>query len=361
MRIRMRHACLAAVLAAVLVPGTAWGQAAKKPGPTAPAQPAKKPGVKGPGLLVPESVIVERDVEYGRAGDRALRLDILRPRRESDKPLPVIVFIHGGAWVGGNKSAGHRLLLPFAASGRYFCASVGYRLTGEAIWPAQIHDCKAAIRWLRANAKKYNLDPERIGVWGISAGGHLVSLLGTSGGVKDLEGANGSPDQSSRVTCVVDFCGPSDFLAFARFRRKALPPPAEANSPESKLLGGPVNEKKDLAIAASPVTYASADDPPFLIVHGTNDELVPFDQAELLQAALKKAGAEAILVEIEGGGHGIGGPEVGKRVRAFWAKYLRGEEVTVSAEPIKAGPPRKVPPLRPKPVAKPPKVKPRPK
>jgi len=258
-------------------------------------------------------------------------------------------------------AAGQRLLLPFGASGKYFCASVGYRLTGEAIWPAQIHDCKAAIRWLRANAKKYNLDPEQIGVWGISAGGQLVSLLGTSGGVKELEGASGSPGRSSRVTCVVDFCGPSDFLAFARFRRKALPPPAEANSPESKLLGGPVSEKKDLALAASPVTYASADDPPFLIVHGTSDELVPFDQAELLQAALKKAGAEAILVEIEGGGHGIGGPEVGRRVRDFFAKYLRGEEVAVSAKPIKGGPPPKVPPVRPKPAANAPKGKPRPK
>jgi acetyl esterase/lipase len=273
----------------------------------------------------------------------------------------VIVFIHGGAWAVGNKSAGHPPLAPFAASGQYFCVSVGYRLTGEAIWPAQVHDCKAAIRWLRANARRYNLDPERIGVWGSSAGGHLVSLLGTSGGVKELEGANGSPDQSSRVTCVVDFCGPSDFLAFARFRRKAMPPPAEANSPESQLLGGPINEKKDLAIAASPVTYASADDPPFLIVHGTNDEVVPLEQAELLQAALKKAGAEAILVEVEGGGHGIRGPEVSKRVRAFFAKYLRGEKVTVSAEPIKAGPPPKAPPVGPKPGANPSKGKPRPK
>lgn len=290
--------------------------------------PKQPPAARGPRL--PENVTLQRDVEYGKAGDRPLKLDIIRPKRPADSPLPVIVFIHGGAWRAGNKSGGVARLLPFAASGNYFCASVGYRLSGEATWPAQIHDCKAAIRWLKANAKKYNINPEKIGVWGSSAGGHLVNMLGTSGDVKGLEGDCGSPDQSSRVACVVPFCGPSDFMAIGRLKGGAAP------AAVTQLLGGPIDEKKEAAIAASPVTHVSKDDPPFLIVHGTADRTVPFAQAETLHAALKKAGVDSTLVKIEGGGHGIGGPEVMKRVRAFFEKHLRGRDVEVSDEPIPA-------------------------
>ncbi len=303
-------------------------------GDAASGQPPGKKAAPKRAWKAPENVIIERDVQYGQAGARPLVLDIIRPREASQKPRPVIVFIHGGAWRGGDKSNGHGNLIPFAASGNYFCASVGYRLTGEAIWPAQIHDCKAAIRWLKANAQKYNIDPEKIGVWGPSAGGHLVSLLGTSGDVKELEGSNGSPDRTSRVACVVDFFGPSDFLAFAKFKRTEMP--ASRESPESTLFGGKVEEKRELARQASPVTYASADDPPFLIVHGTDDPLVPLEQAELMYSALKKAGADATFVKILGGGHGFGGPEVDARVRAFFARHLRGQDIKVSDEPIKA-------------------------
>ena len=275
----------------------AWGQPAKTPQPS-------------------DAVTIERDVEYGRAGDRALKLDLVLPKQPSEKPRPVIVFIHGGGWRGGDKSQGVAGVARFAASGQYVGVSVGYRLSKEAIWPAPIHDCKAAIRFLKANAKKYNLDPERIGVWGISAGGHLVSLLGTSGGVKELEGDCGSPEQSSRVACVVDFCGPSDFPAIGKLTG------GEAPSAVSQLLGGPIAEKQEAAKAASPITYVTKDDPPFLIVHGTKDAIVPLDQAESFYAALKKAGVDATLVKIEGGGHGIGGVEVAKRVQAFFDKHL---------------------------------------
>src|SRR5581483_3788056 len=163
----------------------------------------------------PDNVNREVDVVYGKAGDIDLKLDLYLPKAEAKKPRPVVVWIHGGGWSGGNKSSGARLA-DLVSTGDYAGVSVGYRLTGVAPWPAQIHDCKAAIRWIRANAKKYNFDPDRIGVWGSSAGGHLVSMLGTSGDVKDLEGSNGSPGQSTRVRCVVDFCGPSDFLAFVK-------------------------------------------------------------------------------------------------------------------------------------------------
>ncbi len=279
-----------------------------------------------------KKVHIERDVEYGRAGDRPLKLDLYCPKQKSEKPLPVIVYVHGGAWMSGDKSMAALRLAAIAAQGDYVCVSVGYRLSGEAIWPAQIHDCKAAIRWLRANAAKYHLDPEKIGVWGTSAGGHLVSMLGTSGDVKDLEGDCGSAGQSSRVTCVVDFCGPSDFSAIA----------AAPHTVVRRLLGGgSLEEIKEKLIAASPVTYVSKDDPPFLIVHGTDDNTVPIRQAEILYAALQQAGVEAVFVKIEGGGHGIDGPEVKERVMAFFDKHLRGQQVEVSAEPIKAAPPQR--------------------
>lgn len=308
----------------------AWGQPPK----AEKARPAPKPPV------IPANVVVERDVQYGKAGDRPLVLDIVRPKETSAKARPVIVFIHGGGWSGGNKSGGIGALVPFAASGNYFCVSVEYRLSGEAIWPAQIHDCKAAIRWLKANATKFNVDPAKIGVWGGSAGGHLVSMLGVTGGAKELEGNCGSADQSSRVACVVDFCGPSDFLTIARVKATAG---HNAYGAVSMLLGGPVEERKDVAKAASPVTYVSKKSSPFLIVHGTADPVVPLAQAEELFAALKKAGADATFVKIEGGGHGIGGPEVQGRVRDFFEKQLRGQNVEVSDKPIQAPPtqPRK--------------------
>jgi acetyl esterase/lipase len=293
-----------------------------------PEQPRQRPGAAARPL--PENVVIQRDIQYGRAGDRALKLDVVRPRKPRDGPLPVVVFVHGGAWRGGNKSGGVGRLVPLAASGDYFCASVEYRLSGEATWPAQIHDCKAAIRWLKANAGKYNVDPRKIGVWGSSAGGHLVNMLGTSGDVKPLEGACGSPDQSSRVACVVAFCGPSDFTAILR-RREGAAPAAVA-----QLLGGPIEKKREAVIAASPISHVSQDDPPFLLVHGTEDRTVPFQQAESLHAALSKAGVDSTLLKIEGGGHGIGGPEVLQRVKAFFDKHLRGRDVEVSGEPIRS-------------------------
>lgn len=277
-----------------------------------------------------EKITIERDVKYGAAGQRALTLDIVRPRETPKDPMPVVCFIHGGGWSGGNKRDGLGLLRPLAEDG-YFCVSVGYRLTGEAAWPAQIHDCKAAIRWLRANAKQYHLDPDKIAVWGASAGGHLVAVLGTSGDVKELEGECGSPGQSSRVTCVLNWFGPTDLVA----AWKDPTVPAWVKGLLDKLAGGPAADKLDVLRAASPATYATKDDAPILTMHGTKDPLVPLDQAKILDAALKKAGADSTLVIVEGAGHGFGGDEVFGRVRAFFDKHLRGRDVKVSGEPIK--------------------------
>jgi acetyl esterase/lipase len=273
-----------------------------------------------------EKLNVETDIEYAKAGDVSLKLDVYKPKAGSDKPRPCIVWIHGGGWQGGNKSSGLGRIGDLVASGDYVGVSVGYRLTAVANWPAQIHDCKAAIRWVRANADKLGIDPNKIGIWGSSAGGHLVSMLGTSGDVKEVEGDLGTGGVSSRVACVVDYCGPSDFPAFELTRG--------SEGPVTKLLGGFPKDKLDIARHASPITYVTKDDPPFLIVHGTADATVPFDQGVRFHEALKKAGVDTTFVRIEGGGHGIGGAEIDSRVKSFFERHLLGKDVEVSSEPI---------------------------
>jgi acetyl esterase/lipase len=261
-----------------------------------------------------------RDLEYAKPDGKPQLLDLFVPEK-ADGPLPLIVWIHGGAWSAGSKNG-----TPAMGQLRrgYAVASINYRLSQEAIFPAQIYDCKAALRWLRAHAKQYNLDPKHIGVWGSSAGGHLVALLGTSGDVKELEGDEGNLDQSSRVQAACDWFGPTDFCQMAAH----APPDSRmqhdtANSPESKLIGGPIQENKDKVAKANPITYVSKDDPPFLIMHGDKDPLVPHHQSELLNDALKKAGVDVTFKTVEGAGHGFGGPEVMKTVEEFFDKHLK--------------------------------------
>jgi acetyl esterase/lipase len=264
---------------------------------------------------LPDNVELIRDVEYGKGGDRAVRMHILRPKTPTGEPMPVLVWIHGGGWRGGSYNQGIRLLPPFAAKG-YFCVSVEYRLSGEAKFPAQIHDCKCAIRYLRAHAKKYNIDPNRIGVWGASAGGHLVALLGTSGDVKELEGSGGWPDQSSRVQAVCDWFGPTEFF-------KLVADSEGATSPVEGLLDGKVADRAELAKLAAPLTHVSKDDAPILMMHGDMDRLVPLSQSEVLHEALKKAGVDSTLHVVKGAGHGFGGPEISKLVNDFFDRHLK--------------------------------------
>jgi acetyl esterase/lipase len=214
-------------------------------------------------------------------------------------------------------------------------ASINYRLSDEAKFPAQIEDCKAAIRFLRANARKHNIDPQKIGVAGSSAGGHLVALLGTSGGVKDLEGNEGNLTQSSRVQAVVDFCGPIDFFkqveyyalkAGAAATQSGQGPKHAADGPVIRLLGGLPSEKKDLATKANPITHITRDDPPFLIIHGQNDKLVPPWQSQLLYDALRAAGIEARLILVPDAGHGMpGGKASLETAGRFFDRHLKNE------------------------------------
>lgn len=298
----------------------------------------RAPAANGPlgGPRLPDSVRAERDVPYASSDHPRQRLDLYLPREPKSDRLPLIVFIHGGGWRNGDKAGGLAQILPFVRTGEYAGASIGYRLSGDAVWPAQIHDCKAALRWLRAHADRYGLDPDRIGVMGTSAGGHLAAMLGASGGVEALEGDLGEfRSVSSRVACVVDFFGPADLLTMGD-----APGSIDhnaPNSPESLLLGGPVQEVRDRARQASPLTYVSADDPPVLIVHGADDRIVPFDQSVKLDAALRAAGVSSVLIRVEGGGHGgFRNPEINARVRAFFDRHLRGLDVAIPATPLSA-------------------------
>jgi|CXWL01.1.fsa_nt_gi acetyl esterase/lipase len=225
-------------------------------------------------------------------------------------PSPLLVWIHGGGWSGGARNMPSRAAA--LCERGYAVASIDYRLTGTAPWPAQGQDCKGALRWLRANAANFDIDPDRIGVWGSSAGGHLVAWLGAAGGVgtttignstMDLEGATGGNlDSSSRVQAVVDWYGPTDLL-FMRMYPSGIDHD-DPESPEGNLLDGAVPDNPERVALVNPVSFLSADDPPFLLMHGTVDDSVPFHQSELLYRALVNRGLAATFVPILDAGHG---------------------------------------------------------
>ena len=260
------------------------------------------------------------DLEYAKVDGKSLRLDLYLPaKREAGAPLPLVAWIHGGGWQSGSKER-----CPFAAlcGEGYAVASIEYRLTDVATFPAQIHDCKAAIRWLRAHAKEYGLDADRIGVVGSSAGGHLVALLGTSGDVKEIEGSvGGNLAYSSRVQAVADFCGPAALAEGGAL----VPENADQRDRKAltKLLGGPLSENREKARQASPVSYVTSDDPPFLIVHGDEDPLVPLNQSQVLAARLEQAKVPCKLHVVKGGGHGVLSTETVQMAKAMFDQQLK--------------------------------------
>lgn len=266
---------------------------------------------------LPEGTQTLRDLAYVPDGHDRQKLDLYLPPAQNR--LPLVVWIHGGAFRAGSKDQCPALWLLREG---YAVASINYRLSQHAIFPAQIEDCKAAVRFLRANAPKYQLDPDRFGVWGASAGGHLAAMLGTTSDLRAFDrGAHTTV--SSRVHAVVDWFGPTDFTLMNKFPG-AMDHDAP-DSPESQLIGGPVQENRDKAQKANPVTYVTAEDPPFLIMHGDKDPLVPVNQSQLLEAALRKAGVPVVLHVIAGAGHGFQGDEPLRLVREFFAQKLKGQ------------------------------------
>ena len=269
-------------------------------------------------MNVPEGVTVYRDLAYVTDGHERQKLDLYVP--ETGENLPLIIWIHGGAWRGGNKT--HYMPIEYLKAG-YAGASLNYRLSQHAIFPAQIEDVKAAVRWLRANAETYRLDPNRFAAWGSSAGGHLVAMLGTAGDVKEFE-VGENLEVSSRVQAVVDYFGPTDFLQMDAQRLPDGLVHDVPDSPESQLVGGPIQEHQDRVARANPVTYISKDAPPFLIVHGNKDPLVPYQQSVLLNDALKKAGVPVTFYKVEGGGHGwFKDPRVPELTKVFLEQHLK--------------------------------------
>lgn len=280
-----------------------------------------------------QPITFELDIPYANTDHPRQRLDLYLPKdRKSDK-LPVIVYFHGGGWLQGNKADGAGRLMTLVRTGKYAGVSVGYRLSREATWPAQLHDCKAAIRWVRAHADQYGLDPDRIAVWGRSAGAHLALMIGVTGDGPEGEGAFGSTDgASSKVACVANYFGVTDIPAL-------VGQPSDIDrttpgAPEAQLLGGPLLDNPAKAQAASPIAYVTADDPPVLTVHGDADRAVPYDQAVRLDAALRQAGVPSYFVTVKGAGHGDFPKGVNERLQAFFARYLLGQQVDISTQPI---------------------------
>jgi acetyl esterase/lipase len=239
----------------------------------------------------PPGVAVFKNLAYVPGGKEHQKLDLYVPI-DGEGPFPLIMWIHGGAWEYGSKEG--CIARPWARKG-FVVASINYRLSQEAKFPAQIEDCKAAVRWLRAHAREFQIDRDRVIAWGDSAGGHLAALLGTAGDVAEWE--PGPPAESSRVQAVIDWYGRADLS-------RVCTDPAMAEHAVAHLLGGSGPKVSVIARKASPITYVSKDDPPFLIMHGDVDTTVPVQQSEALAEALKKAEVPVILVVLKGVGHG---------------------------------------------------------
>jgi acetyl esterase/lipase len=290
---------------------------------------------KGPGGMAGSSTFASvaptyKDLAYASVSP-AQMLDLYIPTTGSG-PFPVVVMVHGGGFMMGDKADGAGLTgVDQLLEAGYAVASINYRLSGEATYPAQINDAKAAVRYLRANAAKYNLNPDKFGAWGASAGGNLVSLLGTTCGVAELEGADlGNADQSSCVQAVVDWFGPIDFLKMdEQFAGTSCPANHnDASSPESKLVGAPIQTVPDVVATTNPMNYITADDAPFFIENGTADCNIPPVQNKNLADALSAIiGANTVTyTSLEGAGHGgsqFGAAENLQQVINFLDTYLK--------------------------------------
>ena len=271
----------------------------------------------GPKLKTPDSVAFEPNMEFANPDGQHLQLDMARPKN-GDGPFPAIVCIHGGGFRAGSRQGYDGLCIRLAEQG-YVAVTVSYRLAPKYQFPAAIHDTKAAVRWLRANAKKFKIDPERIGVTGGSAGGHLAQFLGVTGDVRQFEGDGGNPDQSSRVACVVNYYGPSDFT-------KSYGKSVDAAQVLPLWLGGDLDQARQKHITASPLYWVTPNAAPTLCIHGTEDKYVAHEQAVWLIDRLKAANVEAELLTLPGAGHGFKGKDADvaeKAMLAFFAKHLK--------------------------------------
>jgi acetyl esterase/lipase len=277
-------------------------------------------GIRAGESVIPESVIFERDIEYSNPDNQHLQLNLARPKN-AEGAMPAVLCIHGGGFRAGNREGNNALCLKMAERG-FVAATVTYRLAPKYQFPAAVHDVKAAIRWLRANAAKYQIDPARIGVTGDSAGGHLAQFLGVTAGVKEFEGDGGHADQSSSVTCVVNRYGPSDLT-------KSYGKSVDAAEVLPLFLGGDLETARERHVLASPLNWVTPRAGPTLILHGTEDKYVAYEQAVWMRDRLQACGVEVELLTLEGAGHGFKGADAEKAERAllaFFEKHLKADE-----------------------------------
>ncbi len=272
--------------------------------------------VQGNSASLPKYEIIS-DIEYSSPGGLPLLLDLYLPENPDRKPLPVVIWVHGGGWLNGSKA---KPKAEYLAEHGYAVVSINYRLTHEGTWPAQIDDCRESVRWVRRNAESYSFDPKHIGAWGSSAGGHLVALMGTLPYPEN-------ESVSSRVQAVCDWYGPTELLS--------MPPNNVGNgrteedvatSNGAKLLGCTVGDCPDLARRASGLDNVSSDDAPFLIMHGDLDPGVPLSQSTRFYEKLKAHGVPVVFKVVRDAGHGgplFSTPVVKERVLAFFDTYLK--------------------------------------
>lgn len=266
------------------------------------------------------------NVEYGKAGDQALTLNLAAPKDQAE-PAPAVVCIHGGGWAAGDKRMFDGLIRELAEQG-YVAVTVGYRFAPAHPFPAQVEDCKCAVRWLRDNAEELKIDPQHIGAVGASAGGHLAMMLGVMDSSDGLEGSGGSPEQPSKVQAVVAYFGPTNFVGEY--------PPASRGIVKN-FIGGTLEERKDDYVRASPITYVDKSDAPILIFQGTKDVLVPYDQAYQMAEALTKVGVPGRVELLLGQSHGWGGKELERTMRAtreFFDEHLKKAADKPAAEAV---------------------------
>lgn len=248
----------------------------------------------------------ESDVVYSSYDEMNVILHLITPQQgPNPEPVPLVVYVPGSAWFPQNLARSVPRMIDFAEQSGYAVAIVQYRPSTVAKSPAQLVDIKASIRFLRTNADRYYIDPERVAIWGTSSGGHLASMVGVTQEIKKFD-TDVYSDQSSNVSAVVDFFGPTDFQKMDEY--PSIMQHNEPTSPESTVIGGPIQDPANQAKVDeyNPITYVAAerDIPPFLIMHGDVDPLVPFNQSLILFEALRDAGHEASFYKLTGAGHG---------------------------------------------------------
>jgi acetyl esterase/lipase len=265
-------------------------------------------------VLTPSSraeIVFEPDIEYAHPGNESLKLNLARPK-DSSSPVPAIVCIHGGGFRAGDRKGWDGRCRMLAERG-YIAVTVEYRLAPKHQFPDAVEDCKAAVRWLRLNAAKYHVDPDRIGVTGDSAGGHLAQFLGVTGDVHDFDGDQ-NPGPSSRVSCVVNFYGPSDLT-------RSYGRSVDAAEVLPLFLGGDVEHERRRHVLASPLYWVTPNAAPTLLIHGTDDKYVNYEQATWIHDKLKAAEVEAQLLTLQGAGHGFKGDDAKKAEAAMVAWF----------------------------------------